>query len=1735
MGAKGFFKNIGIFFCEHTYLLRGVLGSLYIDFFYNPFVVRQGSRIFVKVMKSRKRKESKGFDETKEDSKATKPDSVNTLSEEQTTAKKQLDSHQEDASEKKSPRWRRILVRTVLGVFLAPLLLLFLIIGLLYVPPIQDAVVQAVENKVNKGGEVHLSIGSLRLGFPLKVKLKETTLLDARGDTMLQADALSLRVSLLPLLSGIVESDRLRAENLSFNLSNKDYTTLTSLSAKSLELAPLSANLSHEMLDVGTIAISEGHFLFSDRDTTKQEPSAPFPWHLSVSRVKVNDFDFELDMPNDSLLVKAPLHRFEAEKLWVAVDSLDVHSDWLCAEAKKAYYANDRIVPKKGVVDYSRIYADELHFEAKNFQLGEDLLAFDVQSMKVKEQSGAIVNDLQGDFKLQDKVITVQSLDFLSPKSQLQGDIRLPLEIFKGNESEPVVALIKGQLSLEDFIYFSGVELKPDTPVAKKILADFAKEPIALDIDISGPSSNLAIKRLTLGRKGYFDLSLDGEVNSPLDSKKIALSAHLKSRVQPHAKTLLALASPSLAKRLSIPSNTSLLADLKMKNGRYQGDLKLSAPHTGNIHIQGNYSSQRKSYRVALQSKNFRIDRFLPSDSIGETTLQLLAQGRGFDLFKPSTHHQVMMELERTSYKGHPYKGVSLEGKLKNKEWTLDLESRIPDALMNLAMEGQIDKHWVRGELQANVEKLELKNLGVSQDSTLINTCLNATFSTDLKQEHHLELSADSLLYYTPTLALNYDRIALDASVAPHTSALNLFGGDLALSIEINEGVNTLGRRVARVNKAVHAVLQDSLKGSNLSFLLGELPEAKVHFSMARENPLSQILAEKKLFIGTTSLDLTTKPQERNFDLEFFAQNIRKDTLLVDSVYLQLYRDYTSRTEASLLSTIASNFSWEGTKPRPLMGSRGTGDDLVLRLNGALAKKAYRNQPATDIQIKAGTDLETLELDVSYKENNQTLHKVGAWAFRNGNGYGLSLKPETLFVMGKPLIPNTNNAVFYKTKEKSIKASLYLQTEGSGSVELRSVEEEGEDGDKINLIIKNFKLSLLNGMAGLDRLEGNTFADVMVEEDLSTKKLRVIGDLSINDFTYDGTRLGHISTALFYEPSDKYHHYINAQVSHNGDLAFSLDGKYDTSDKESPIDANVEIQSFSLPLLNPFIGQENAKLSGFVDGKVKVTGSPSKICLHGALEPDAVFAFVPAVGEIFAIESKPILLEGNQVKLEEIQLRPVKQEKPLTLHGTFNLFEPNASYADLQIKGNEVTILDSKRGKGQILYGKLIISPDITLRGKLSSPTIMGGIDLVGGTNATFVNTKSKLKAKNNMAGVVVFTDFADTLFVNKETPVLPLTGGANIALNVHIDPAVRLGVDLDEGHQDYATLQGGGDLRLRIPPYSEMSLIGNFDISGGGEVRYDIPVVGRKNFNIDPSSRITWTGDILRPSISFKAIHRVRAEVVENKQSRKVDFNVLIFAKEVEDGYDIAFGLEAPSDLAIQNQLATMSEEERGKQAIALMVSGSFLAGEATEANMQKILSNLAVSELNNLTGKFLQGTDFSVGMELHDASETGAIYTDYSYSFSKRFFNDRIRVVFGGRVAAGNLPSNYEQTFIDNVTLEYRLDKAGNQYITLFHKRNNDNLFEGLVTETGISYILRKKLVKLGDLFKKDPLKRSEKTLPGDSLRATTVVPDLSTKETKSTSEKEENEGNKPLPNTPLASTLRKNGNDNEKSSDE
>jgi hypothetical protein len=135
----------------------------------------------------------------------------------------------------------------------------------------------------------------------------------------------------------------------------------------------------------------------------------------------------------------------------------------------------------------------------------------------------------------------------------------------------------------------------------------------------------------------------------------------------------------------------------------------------------------------------------------------------------------------------------------------------------------------------------------------------------------------------------------------------------------------------------------------------------------------------------------------------------------------------------------------------------------------------------------------------------------------------------------------------------------------------------------------------------------------------------------------------------------------------------------------------------------------------------------------------------------------------------------------------------------------------------------------------------------------------------------------------------------------------------------------------------------------------------------------------------------------------------------------------------------------------------------------MGTALNSFLQSEINNIAGTALSSVDISFGMDTYDQTpgSSGGQRTDYSFRFSKRFYNDRIRIVLGGRISTGENVSNGEQTFIDDITVEYRLDRTGTRYVKLFHDKNYQSLLEGEITETGAGIVLRRKMRFMRDLF--------------------------------------------------------------------
>ena len=118
------------------------------------------------------------------------------------------------------------------------------------------------------------------------------------------------------------------------------------------------------------------------------------------------------------------------------------------------------------------------------------------------------------------------------------------------------------------------------------------------------------------------------------------------------------------------------------------------------------------------------------------------------------------------------------------------------------------------------------------------------------------------------------------------------------------------------------------------------------------------------------------------------------------------------------------------------------------------------------------------------------------------------------------------------------------------------------------------------------------------------------------------------------------------------------------------------------------------------------------------------------------------------------------------------------------------------------------------------------------------------------------------------------------------------------------------------------------------------------------------------------------------------------------------------------------------------------------------------------------LKNIDVSFGIDSYDDTMNGGqgTRTDYSYKVSKTLFNDRFKVIIGGSFSPdAAADENLKENLVDDISLEYRLDKRDNMLIKIFRHTGYESILEGEV---------RKKLLKLSELFRLSSRKEKKET---------------------------------------------------------
>ena len=113
----------------------------------------------------------------------------------------------------------------------------------------------------------------------------------------------------------------------------------------------------------------------------------------------------------------------------------------------------------------------------------------------------------------------------------------------------------------------------------------------------------------------------------------------------------------------------------------------------------------------------------------------------------------------------------------------------------------------------------------------------------------------------------------------------------------------------------------------------------------------------------------------------------------------------------------------------------------------------------------------------------------------------------------------------------------------------------------------------------------------------------------------------------------------------------------------------------------------------------------------------------------------------------------------------------------------------------------------------------------------------------------------------------------------------------------------------------------------------------------------------------------------------------------------------------------------------------------------------------------------------------------------------NNRLKITVGGKVSTGAELQQRNNSFFDNVSLEYRLDNSANKYVSLYFQNNAYDWLDGYTQKYGGGFIWRRSMDRFLHIFKfKEtnimmPLRRDSVTTttrpvaPRDTVRTDTL----------------------------------------------
>ena len=1584
------------------------------------------------------------------------------------------------------------MVAWVLG---ALLLLVVLLPFALYIPWVQNVAKDFACDYVNEKTGLTVSIDRILIKFPLDLSVDGVKVLDEQKDTMLIARNFTAGVAVKPLLDLRFDINEARLSDAFYKLTSQDSSMMLRVDVRHCVLKGSNVDLNKHTVNVLDGELTGGRVdltyqpwkVVHEVDTTQAEP-----WRITAGKLRLNDVDYTMTMQPTIDHMKAHLGRATLERGLVgtgsrtvdvghlAVDTLScdytylsaararefnrlhpippdtvsppgdtatwtVRADSLRLTGGNATYAVSGATPKRGL-DMDHLGVTNLDLDVHNFYNRGANVSLNLRNLRGKERSGLEITRSSGTIALDGQSVNVEAFKVNTVSSEIYLNGKADLSVADASPSGIVNVSTNSKVALQDV-----TTLFPEyQPLLKEIPQN---HPITLKGDIKGNTRHVALSNVTAEIPRYARARVSGTIDNPTNPKQLRARLDVDAKFDNINFIKPTLLDQEMQRQVQLPP-MALNGHVDYDRGNVAGNATMRLDGGGTLVGKGSFNAGDKGFNVDATATRFPVQAILPTLGVRDVTGHVRASGKGFDFMGPHSNLTAQVELQSITYDNTTYHDLNANLDMKNGNMGGRLRTSGKGYDLDMNVDGTITGDRYALDLNGNVMHLDLQALGMTSvpchgSSTVAGTC-----DIDLRRkDYNANLAlTDFKWHYDGTdffsdkadVAFTANDRQVDAAFSDEGTTLTLHSGNgFDTFIDRLKKTGDIATKQIKERDLDINELQEALPQLDMALEMGPngviprfLEHYEVDFRHARATLTNDSTLKMKglvsaLSVGTTAIDtLTFDASEWNKYLAFNAHMGNRPGTWDEFAQVDIHG-----------------------------GAKGSTVDFLLEQRNIKKEMGYR-------------------LGVNAKLEDNTIH--------------------TRFFPQQPIIGyrqwtiNDNNFVNLDLNTRQIDADLNLN---SGKSRLALVTQPAADDPAkkdIRLNINNLIIEEWTRiLPGIKDMKGQLDADMKVAYD--GHAIEGGGLLKLTNFSYDNRKVGDmaLNTTLAHDPATASTR-VNAALDMDGGTVATAMGSYSNSDKDHPLDLHLTLNDFPLRKASAFIPGRMIALRGKLDGELSVNGNMDNPVINGYLQGDSAQVRLPRYGSTLLVSDERIPVNNNMITFNNFAIYGLNAQ-PVLLNGQVDFRSLNNMRYDLTLRGRNVQFIGEEQKVYSQIFGKGFADLDGRVNGSNNFLDIRADVSLLSNSNITYVmkdeiSAGSTSKVDENM---VTFVDPTGETGVNLLDSLK--TGAANstfnMLANIAVEQGAKVNVFLSEDGKDRASIEGNGHLKYAIDFAGKDNLTGTYNITGG-EVRYSPPVISQKVFAINDGSSITWTGDMLNPQLNINGVQKVKTSVNDGDAStaRLVEFDIHAHVGNTLSRLDLSFDLEAPGDMGVQNELQTMSDDQRSQAAINMLLYNSYSGmSKTSNFNITGITAGNALysflqSQLNNWASGAIKGVDLSFGISQYEsATARSGVQTSYSYRLSKSLFNDRLKIVVGGEYSTDvTSEENFSKNLINDLSVEYLLNASGSRYLRLFHNTGYESILEGKVVKTGVGFVMKHKVSSLGDLFRR---RKPQLILPADT----------------------------------------------------